>query len=249
MNSESVITKEQIDLYEKNGFVVLRNVIPEVLIKKIQGDCDRFLKEKDEELDRKGVVAEGGTYKGSRYFIAMRNKDSQSMQELIYGKEMQEITTRILGDNVYLFLEQFVVKSADKGMTFAWHQDSGYLAFPHKPYLSIWLPLDDVTEENGTVYLLPYEAAGTRVRVDHIPDSITKDEVGYFGDDPGIPAILKKGDVALFSSVCFHRSGCNNSDKQRRVLLIQYSPEPVLKEGKPFRSVEPFFVDGELQKT
>jgi len=245
---KAIITKEQINQYEKDGFVILRNIISPDMIKKIQDECDRFIKEKDAEMDRKGVLVDGISHKGSRYFIAMRNKDSQPMQELIYGKELEEITSRILGENVYLFLEQFVVKAAEKGMKFAWHQDSGYLAFPHKPYLSCWMPLDDVNEENGTVYLLPYDAAGTKVRIDHITDSETNDEIGYFGNDPGIPAVLNKGDVALFSSVCFHRSGTNHTNKSRRVLLMQYSPEPIVKEGKPFRLVEPFIVNGKLLK-
>lgn len=244
----ALITKEQVSQYEKEGFVILRNIISAEMIKRIQDECDRFIKEKDEEMDRKGVLVDGISHKGSRYFIAMRNKDSQPMQELLYGKELEAITRSILGENVYLFLEQFVVKAAEKGMKFAWHQDSGYLAFPHKPYLSCWMPLDDVNEENGTVYLLPYDAAGTRVRIDHIHDKETNDEVGYFGDDPGVPALLKKGDIALFSSLCFHRSGTNNTHKARRILLMQYSPEPIVKEGRPFRLVEPFIVNGKSQK-
>lgn len=244
----TIITKEQIAKYEQEGFVILRNVISPEMIKKIQDECDRFIQEKDAEMDSKGVLVDGISHKGSRYFIAMRNKDSQPMQDLIYGQVLQQITRSILGENVYLFLEQFVVKSAEKGMKFNWHQDSGYLAFPHKRYLSCWMPLDDVNEENGTVYLLPYAVAGTTVRIDHIHDKDTNDEVGYFGDNPGIPAILSKGDIALFSSVCFHRSGPNNTNKARRVLLMQYSSEPILKEGKPFRLVEPFIINGELQK-
>lgn len=243
-----IINQEQIDQYNKDGFVILRNTIPLEMIKKIQDECDRFIKEKDEEMDRKGVEVDGISHKGRRYFIAMRNKDSQSMQELIYGNTMEEITRSILGENVYLFLEQFVVKAAEKGMKFAWHQDSGYLAFPHKTYLSCWMPLDNVNEENGTVYLLPYEAAGTKVRIDHVLDKTTNDEVGYFGDHPGVPAILNLGDVALFSSVCFHRSGPNHTQKARRILLMQYSPEPIVKDGNPFRLIEPFIVKGQLQK-
>ena len=108
-------------------------------------------------------------------------------------------------------------------MTFSWHQDSGYLDFDHPPYLSVWCPLDDVTEENGTVYLLPYKDAGTKHRIDHVLQEGTNDKIGYFGDNPGVPAVLKAGDVALFSSTCFHRSGANKTNKPRRVLLIQYS--------------------------
>jgi ectoine hydroxylase-related dioxygenase (phytanoyl-CoA dioxygenase family) len=140
------------------------------------------------------------------------------------------------------------VKAADKGMKFSWHQDSGYVKEKHEPYLSCWLPLDDVSEENGTVYLLSYEEAGTRTRIEHKLEQGTNDQIGYFGENPGVPAILKKGDMALFSSVCFHRSGSNNTDKSRRVLLMQYSTAPILKDDNtPLYLAEPFVVNGEIQ--
>lgn len=242
------ITNEQIEQFRKVGFVILRNVISQEMITKIQDECERFIKEKDAEMDAKGVEVDEINHKGKRYFIAMKNKDSQPMQELLYGKELEAITRAILGENVYLFLEQFVVKAADKGMKFSWHQDSGYLDFEHKPYLSIWMPLDDVTEENGTVYLLPYAEAGTDSRIEHVLEAGTNDRIGYFGDNPGVPAILDKGDVALFSSTCFHCSGANKTNKSRRVLLMQYSAEPIMKGDKPLYLAEPFVVEGELVK-
>lgn len=245
----SIISQAQVQQFNKDGFVILRDVISPEMIKKIQGECERFIREKDAEMDAKGVEVDEINHKGKRYFIAMKNKSSQAMQELLFGKEMEQITRSILGENVYLFLEQFVVKAADKGMKFSWHQDSGYLSFDHKPYLSCWLPLDDVTEENGTVYLLPYGEAGTSKRIEHVLEDGTNDKIGYFGKNPGIPAICKKGDLALFSSVCFHRSGSNNTNKSRRVLLMQYSAEPItLETGKPLYLAEPFVVNGELKK-
>lgn len=245
----TTISKEEIEQYKRDGFVILRNVISQEMIERIQDECERFIREKDAEMDAKGLVVDEINHKGKRYFIAMKNKDSESMQDLLFGNEMEKITRSILGENVYLFLEQFVVKAADKGMKFSWHQDSGYLSFKHKPYLSCWMPLDDVSEENGTVYLLPYSEAGTSECIDHTLEEGTNDKVGYFGENPGIPAILKKGDIALFSSVCFHRSGSNNTNKSRRVLLMQYSTEPItLDDGKPLYLAEPFVVNGELRK-
>lgn len=245
----TIISKNEIEQFERDGFVILRNVISNEMIEKIQYECERFIKEKDAEMDAKGVVVDEINHKGKRYFIAMKNKDSKPMQELLFGKEMEAITRSILGNNVYLFLEQYVVKAADKGMKFSWHQDSGYLSFEHKPYLSCWMPLDDVTEENGTVYLLPYSEAGTSTRVEHVLEEGTNDKIGYFGENPGIPAVCNKGDIALFSSVCFHRSGSNNTNKSRRVLLMQYSAEPITVEnGEPLYLADPFIVNGKLQK-
>jgi len=242
----AILTDQQMTQFQEEGFCIVKNVIPKELIERLKDECQRFIKEKDDEMDRKGVEVDEINHKGKRYFIALRYKDSKTMQDLIFGKEMEEITRKILGDNVYLFLEQFVVKAADKGMTFSWHQDSGYLDFKHKPYLSIWCPLDAVTEENGTVYLLPYKDAGTQDRIDHVLQEGTNDKIGYFGDNPGIPAVLEAGDVAIFSSTCFHRSGSNKTDKSRRVLLLQYSAEPILKkDGAPLYWAEPFVENGD----
>ena len=243
-----LISNEQLTQFQEQGFCVVKNVIPAGLLVRLRDECQRFMREKDEEMDRNGVEVDEINHKGKRYFIALRYKDSGPMQDLIFGKQMEEITRKILGENVYLFLEQFVVKAADKGMTFSWHQDSGYLDFEHKPYLSIWCPLDDVNEENGTVYLLPYEEAGTRNRIDHQLQEGTNDKIGYFGDKPGVPVILNAGDVALFSSTCFHRSGSNVTNQSRRVLLIQYSAEPILKDGEPLYWAEPFIVSRERVK-
>lgn len=242
----AILNDEKLKQYQDDGFCLVKDVIPQEMIKRLQDECQRFIKEKDDEMDKKGVEVDEINHKGKRYFIALRYKDSDTMKDLIFGKELEEITRKILGDHVYLFLEQFVVKAADKGMTFSWHQDSGYLDFDHKPYLSIWLPLDDVTEENGTVYMLPYKDAGTKSRIDHTLQEGTNDKIGYFGDNPGIPAVLNAGDVALFSSTCFHRSGSNKTNKSRRVLLIQYSAEPILKaDKKPLYWAEPFIENGE----
>lgn len=241
----TLISQEQIRQYQDDGFSILRNVIPVELVAKLRHECERFMREKDEEMDRKGVEVDEINHKGKRYFIALRYRDSPIMQELIFGKQMEEVTKAVLGESVYLFLEQFVVKAADKGMTFSWHQDSGYLPYDHKPYLSCWCPLDDVTEENGTVYMLPYKDAGTSKRVEHVLQEGTNDRVGYFGDHPGVPAILKAGDIAIFSSTCFHRSGSNLTDRSRRVLLLQYSAEPILEpNGQPRYWADPFVVGG-----
>jgi ectoine hydroxylase-related dioxygenase (phytanoyl-CoA dioxygenase family) len=159
---------------------------------------------------------------------------------------MVEIARAALGDTVYLFNEQYVVKAAEHGMKFSWHQDSGFISYEHRPYLTCWITLDDVTEANGTVYLLPYSRAGTRDVVQHVRDEETNDLVGYFGDDPGDPVIAPAGSIACFSSTVFHRSGPNTTDRMRRVFVAQYSAEPILSEdgSQPRILAEPLLVDG-----
>src|SRR2546423_12209845 len=169
----------------------------------------------------------GSDIRDNRYFIANRYRESHRLREFIFGDLMAQICRATIGPDAYLFYEQWVVKGAEKGVKFSWHQDSGYVAAPHRPYVTCWSPLDDVNEENGTVYVLPYSRAGTRTKVEHV--RVGMDLVGYHGADPGEPVIVPAGSIAVFSSVCFHRSGENRSPKMRRVYLTQYSPEPIMR--------------------
>ena len=107
---------------------------------------------------------------------------------------------------------------------------SGFIPYPHAPYLTCWIPLDDVSEANGTVHLLPYARAGTRDVVPHVRDEATNDMIGYRGDDPGDPVVVRAGSIVCFSSTVLHRSGPNTTDRMRRVYVAQYSAEPLLDE-------------------
>ena len=113
----------------------------------------------------------------------------------------------------YLFHEQWVVKGAEQGMKFAWHQDSGYVKWynpttEHKPYVTCWCTLDDVSEENGTVYLLPHSRGGTKSRSSTTSrktaptiSSATRATIR------AMPLIVPAGSIVAFDSFVFHRSG------------------------------------------
>ncbi len=108
------------------------------------------------------------------------------------------------------------------------------------------MTLDDVSEANGTVYLLPYSRAGTREVVPHKENVESHDIEGYFGSDPGDPVIVPAGSIAVFSSTVLHRSGFNRTPNWRRVYLPQYSAEPLRRpDGKLAAFAEPFLVNGE----
>ena len=117
---------------------------------------------------------------------------------------------------------------------------------PVPPYVNAWIALDDVSEENGTVYLLPYDVAGTRDRVEHAVNEETGDRVGYFGDHPGVPVVAPAGSIAVFSSTTFHRSGPNLTRRPRRAYALQFASSVVHeKDGSTMGLTESFLKYGE----
>jgi ectoine hydroxylase-related dioxygenase (phytanoyl-CoA dioxygenase family) len=239
------VTSEQARQFREEGFFVLEAAVPEGDLDTLRGECQEAIDERDREMDRLGVDTLDLDRRGSRYFVHAHGK-RPAVERFLSSDFMVQIAQAALGDNVYLFNEQYVVKAAEQGMSFSWHQDSGFIDDSHRPYLTCWIALDDVNEANGTVYLLPYSRAGTRDVVKHTRDEASNDLVGYAGDDPGDPVIVPAGSIACFSSTLLHRSGPNTTDRMRRVYVAQYSAEPILSEdgSQPRRLAVPLLVDG-----
>jgi ectoine hydroxylase-related dioxygenase (phytanoyl-CoA dioxygenase family) len=229
--------------YREEGYFILERAICGDMLAMLREECSRFIARRNAEMNAAGVDELGTDIRDNRYFIANRYRESDRLREFIFSELMAEICGATIGPDAYLFYEQWVIKGAEKGVKFSWHQDSGYVKAAHKPYVTCWSTLDDVNEENGTVYLLPYSRAGTKQRVEHV--RVGRDMVGYHGDDPGEIVIIPAGSVAVFSSVCFHRSGENRSASMRRVYLTQYSPEQIInQEGKISGLADPFLRNG-----
>lgn len=239
------ITKAKKQQFREEGYCVLESVIPDEHLEILRGECQRYIDMANAQMDEAGKDVFGLNHRNKRYFINNRFKESLRLREFIFSDLMAEVCRATLGKNAYLFWEQYVVKCAEVGMHFSWHQDSGYVGFPHKPYLTCWCPLIDVNEANGTAYILPYSRAGTRDVVEHKKDEKINDLVGYFGKDPGIPVIAPAGSIAAFSSTTFHRSGSNTTSQMRAVYLAQYSAEPIIDPGGKLKGfAEPFLKNG-----
>lgn len=232
--------------YRDEGYFILENVLPKEHLELLRGECKYFMDAADREMDRQGTDVLGITHRNKRYFVHDCYQQRPALGQFIFSDLMAEVCRATLGDEAYLFWNQYVVKCADKGMKFSWHQDSGYVHPKHKPYLTCWITLDDVTEENGTVYLLPYSRSGIRTWVQHVVDPATSDKVGYFGSDRGIPVIVPAGSIACFSSFVFHSSGANLTPKMRRVFLAQYSGEVIMTEdgAKQWGAADAFLKGG-----
>jgi ectoine hydroxylase-related dioxygenase (phytanoyl-CoA dioxygenase family) len=243
--STPLITSEHARQFREEGFFVLKGIVPTGDLDTLRGECQRLVDAREREMDCLGVDKLDLDHRGSRYFLHAYD-NSPAVERFLSSDLMAQIAQAALGDTVYLFNEQYVVKAAERGMQFSWHQDSGFIDYAHRPYLTCWIALDDVTEANGTVYLLPYSRSGTRDVVKHVRDKQSNDLVGYFGDDPGDPVIVPAGSIACFSTTLFHRSGPNTTDRMRRVYVAQYSAEPILSEdgSQPRMLAEPPLVDG-----
>lgn len=228
---DTLISQQQREQYVDEGYFILPEVIPTDHLQILRDSCDLLIDLMHQEMDRLGTDHIHISHRGKRYHIAKKYAEAPGLSKYVFSDLMSAVCQATIGDTAYLFYDQYVAKAAEQGIKFAWHQDGGYLGFPHRPYVTVWAAVDDMAVENGTAYVMPYSTIGIRSLVEHIRNEETGDKVGYFGNEPGIAAVVPAGSLVVFSSLCFHRSGPNTTNKMRRAYVTQYSPEPIFKPG------------------
>ncbi|GAB5448752.1 phytanoyl-CoA dioxygenase family protein [Gymnodinialimonas sp.] len=222
--------------FQRRGYAVLPDPIDASALAALRAAADALIAEP--------AAAEGGNHdinKGAdRQFLHKRHEDFPQVAGFLFSDMMRDVTSIALEDP-HLFNEQFVVKGPRTGASFAWHQDGAYVPFAHKPYLSVWIALDDATLENGSLSCLPRDLK-TQGHIDpHHWDDVGKEKVGYEGPDEGEALPCPAGTIVIFSSLTLHRSGANTTDTARRAYLAQYSDGPILdpSTGNPRNFAKP----------
>lgn len=246
--ASGLVSAEMLRSYQEEGFFILPGVVSGDELELLRSGAQASIDEVDARMDAEGVDVVGINVRGRRYFGTWRYREMPQLRSFVFGDTMAQICRAVLGEEAYLFWEQYVIKGADPESSFAWHQDSGYVHEDAPAYLTVWIALDDVTEQNGSVYLLPFSRSGIRSYVKHIVAEGTNDKVCYFGSDPGDPVVVPAGSLVCFSSMLFHRSGPNLTDQLRRVYLLQYSDRVITEQDgeTPAGSFEQFLHLGDV---
>lgn len=224
--------------FRRDGYTTFPDALTGEDLSMLRTVCDTLL---DEPAQDGGEGLHNIGLGQARRFLRHRHADFPELESFVLGRKMGQIAQACLGEKPYLFNEQFVVKGAGKGASFAWHQDSAYVGFDHTPYVTVWIALDDTSEENGCVYLHPRDI-DKRPEIDPHEWLDESNELnGYTGDDPGAPMICGAGTIVAFSSLTLHRSGPNTTARPRRAYIAQYSPEPIIdpQTGNPKRFATP----------
>src|SRR5215467_12082157 len=150
------VTAAMQEQFQAEGYFVLDRALTDEQLQLLRDGAGYAMKKIDDEMDAAGVDRIGINARKRRYFSAMTSRDQPQLRRFLFSDLAADICRATLGPDAYFFLEQYVIKAGDPDTAFAWHQDSGYVHENHTPYLTCWIALDDITEENGSVYLLPY---------------------------------------------------------------------------------------------
>ena len=151
-------------------------------------------------------------------------------QDLVYRRKMHDEIGAILKSyldqwltNYKMMLNSYIVKASGPRSEFYVHQDTtGLDEFTYSP-LSLWIPLEDITAENGAMCVMPgshklfspYRSISFSAPYDDIHFAVRR----YLQ-----PLFMKAGDILVFDNRIVHNSMQNLSGKERVVVISGIFP-------------------------
>ena len=227
------LTKEQIDRYDRDGFLVFPELFAPAEVAALRGEVDRVSR-----LDAEGIVREG---EGGRPKIMLRMHErdgptaSPEYRAFACQSRTLGVARQLLRDDaLYLHHSKVNLKAAIEGSAWPWHQDFGtwHLDGIARPAMTtVMLMLDDSTEMNGCLYFLPGSHRANR-QVPYWDDS-TAYQLWAVGPErmcelmakypSPVPVTGRAGTVAILHCNLLHASGYNLSANDRRQAYLCYN--------------------------
>ncbi|KAN0029223.1 hypothetical protein ACTFIV_011102 [Dictyostelium citrinum] len=148
------ILKQDKEFYEKNGYLVIDNILPDKkqvdLLVKCAKDCFKNGGDKgvvpDEVSWRPGLSLDDKT----REMVNSWKTDSL-MAQLILNEDIGKLACTLLECDSVLIAQDDIFWKPINGKSIGMHQDYPYFECMSKKVLTVWIALTDVSKENGTV--------------------------------------------------------------------------------------------------
>jgi phytanoyl-CoA hydroxylase len=156
------------------------------------------------------------------------HQEHPAFQSLVKHPGIQGFVSQLVGHKVLLFGDMALAKPPFIGSAKPWHQDDAYFDYlPLDSIVTAWITLDDSTEENGCMYVMPGEHKRGALKHFHGTDcEIERDRLDL---DRAVPVELKAGGAIFFSGLLPHETPPNRSKKTRRALQFQFRGENTRK--------------------
>ena len=214
------LTKEQLEEFNKNGFLLLKNFLDE---KK----CEEILEKAYEHLNKKQapIESEQEYMNLNEETITVRRlrqvyDREEVFQEWMKNEKIRPILKQILNDTPILTLahhNSIMTKMPKDSTRTFWHQDRRYWNFENDDLVSVWLALDNEYLENGLLEFIPgsHKMSFDKNRFDEASNFLDENKENQELIKTKIHTNLDKGDVVLFHCKTLHHASKNNTNKPK----------------------------------
>lgn len=216
-----VLTKDQIDFYQENRFIKLKQVLNKETLD--------FFNEAISQLVNKVNKVETALEERSTYgkaFLQLFNlwREDELVKELIFSKRLAKIATDLMQtDGVRIYHDQALFKEGGGGIT-PWHADQYYWPLQTDKTITAWIPLQATALELGP---LEFSAGshqvieGRELEIGDQSEAVMEKKLRVT-DFKHVIEPFDAGEISFHSGWVFHRAGANVTNQMRKVMTIIY---------------------------
>lgn len=216
------LTSDEQQLYDEQGFVLIPEVFSAEELEEIDQEIDRILPEADAKGNRSGWI-----YKvAGKSDLAGRFAEDERLLGLI---------ETIVHPGIAIHSSKLVTKLPQSDDICHWHQDEAFYLDADNPdtvsktRMSVWVPLQDATEQNGCLWIVPgsHRWGLESYTIANYGTCTKRIDREAYANEHAVAVPVKAGSAVLFSAWTWHHSKNNQTDTVRRAFIVSYQEATV----------------------
>ena len=217
----SMLSPEDVSQFHRNGFLIIRNLFAGRELQLLREAAERV---KDEGASGKGHDHWSREIEGQTVYFRSERLWSRDdiFQAAAVKPELLGCIGQLFGQPFLPMNDSMVCKLPGGRVPVEWHQDppyqgqNGWESTFGVPNFDVDIYLDETTEENGCVWVIPGHHLVGKVDISRFT------EEALYRDHGAVPLCMRPGDVGLHALSVPHVSMGNASNKLRRILFFHY---------------------------
>ncbi|MDR3690695.1 MAG: phytanoyl-CoA dioxygenase family protein [Fimbriimonas sp.] len=231
----NLLSDEQMQSYQANGFLVIEGFLDE-------GELAKWREATDEAVAQRLANSSAGLHNQSQedaYYAqvftqCIKLADTHSgMRDLMFDPRLGMVAAALAGvDGIRIWHDQALIKPAYGNPT-GWHLDNPYWSFSSRDAISLWVALDDATLSNGCLAYIPGSHKSARFENAGIGEnfgSLFKIYPEWLEIAPAI-CPCPAGSAVFHNGLTAHGAGANITNRPRRAMTCAYMPDGATFNG------------------
>ena len=235
------LTADQIESYERDGYVVVKDVLTGAEMAELRAAADFFaeqalhLKTDSDviELDDAPHLADGPPLIRR---LKSPHTNHEAFAKALAHPDVLDVVADLIGPDIRWIHTKLNAKHPGGAGLAEWHTDWGFYPHTNESVLELGIAIDPSTEASGCMLVVPGSHTGPAL--DHSQNGrfIGAVQVGEVDPADVVAVEVMPGDVSLHHVRLLHGSGPNRTAHQRRLLLHGYAAVdawPIMARSQP----------------
>jgi hypothetical protein len=223
MSRPSVLSDEEVQRYQRDGFVVPEFRLCDEVVGRLRVATDQLVADRPELVDHSivGPHLPGGGMHGLR--------TDGTFLDIATDPALLDAVEQVMGPDLILWNSLVLYKRAATGPKVPWHRDAFGSVIDPTATTSVWIAVSESTTDNGCLRFIPgshrTDAAGDHDATPRPNEMFSASlDPQTFDDATAVDAELEPGQIVLFDVFTIHGSQPNKAGRPRAGYSCRYMP-------------------------